>query len=1204
MRFEIRYQLRSPFFLGTLLMFALIHYLAITGTGIHLDLSNQIAINSAYGILQIELVLFGFGILPIVAFVTTAMTRDFEHATAPLVFVTPISPKQFVLGRFLGAFGLALLIGLAGLLGSMIGTFMPWLDQARIAPFTPLTWTYIFLVVILPSTFVLCAIFFCVSALTRSFALTFAAAIAFFAAEILLNLYARFETGIWTALADPSARLTVMAETRYWTVAELNRNLPLGMLPQNRLLWLTVALLALLLVLMRFRLDLDFDTQIHEATQRITKKSREIVAFLRVFFVRLRGEKPRPAIQKITPVQTFSPRAVSAQLFFQLKMDLAGIFKSPLIYIILALVAATMIGEFQGNVSRVGLETPLYPLTSRMLPFLRYGMLQFILLIGLWYSAELIHRERACNIDEIINASPFPGWLLIVSKTATLCLVVNVLMLMAVFSLMAMQATAGYTCFEPGVYLQSAFIYNGFYYCMLCILAVVIQVICANKWLGMLLTLGVYIVLLSLEPMGFDHALYSFAIPEATYSDMNGFGHFRKPVFSLIGYWVAFCALLIIAGHLLYPRGNYFSVRERWREARIRFNTKVRITAGLAAAAFIAIGGWVFYNTNILNEYLTPHERMQRRADYEKAYGHYDNAPTPSYDSINMAIDIFPAERRLESSGTAMLGNHRKVPINEFVVSVNLLLRVNQLAVENATLAQSDAAQGFYLYRLNAPLPPGGAVKMTWKVTRRNEGFAAAEPDNELVANGTFVNTFGVMPIPGYDNERRITDNAERSKYGLAPAPRVPALGDPEYADRIGYGVDSRTEFEVVLSTSAGQVAVAPGKLQKEWRQDDRHYFHYRAEKPILPNFSFCSARYAIARDRWKDVALEIYYDPKHPFNIAAMMETAKRGLEMYSAEFATYQYSYLRILEYPRYRTAAKFQPGIIPYSEAIGFVTDLRRQENADYGVMHELAHQWWGDRIIGAQMQGRQMLNETMAEYSTLMLFREYYRPVFANRIAGKMLDNYLNGRSQESEAELPVMYTENHGYLRAKGPLGLYALQDIIGREKVHQALRNFLRDYSFQTSPCPTSRDLVNALRAEAPAEYQQLITDLFERIVLYDLQVDSASARQVDGGYEVTIEVTAKQFAADGSGKETAEPLDSWFDVAVFAETAEPLEGENPLYIRKHRLRSGKQTLTVRTTQKPGIAMLDPFHKRIERSAGNNSVKIAALSPEWRRGHD
>jgi ABC-2 type transport system permease protein len=1199
MRFEIRYQLRSPFFLGALLMFALIHFMSITQTFIHIDnFSNQVAINSAYAILQIEQALSIFGMLPIVAFVTTAMTRDFELSTASLLYVTPVSPKIFVLGRFLGALSLALLIGLAGLLGAMIGAFMPWLDPARVAPFTLLPWAYVFFVVILPSTFVLCAVFFSVAALTRSLAMTFAAAMAFFVAEAFLNIYAKPENGAWVALADPSATLTVAAETRYWTVAELNTNLPLGLLTQNRLLWLTVALLALLLALLRFRLDLDFEHSqsafflLHKGARRSTKKGNKIMAFLRVFFVWLRGEKPQPAIQKITPVQNFSPRASFAQFVSQLKMDLSCVFKSPLIYIILALEIANLIGEFLGNVSRVGLETPLYPLTSQMLPFLRFGMLGQILLVGLWYSAELIHRERASGIDEIINASPFPDWLMILAKTTALCMVVNALMLVAVGALMALQTAAGYAHFELGLYLQSAFIYNGFYYCMLCILAVVIQAISPNKWLGLLLTLGVYIGLLSLEPMGFDHVLYSFSIPYVGYSDMNGFGHGAKPVLSLIAYWGAFCVLLLIVGHLLYPRGNYSAMRERLRDARARLGAGVRLTAGLAAIAFIAIGGWVFYNTNIRNEYLTPDARMRRKADYERAYGRYEDAPSPSYDSIEMAIDIFPEERRLESRGSAILGNHKKAPINEFVVSVKPVLRVNQIVVENATLAQSDKAQGFYLYRLNAPLAPGATVKMTWNVTRKNEGFVATDPGDEIVTNGTYVNNIDVTPIPGYDGDRRITDNAQRRKYGLPPAPRAAALGDPARLNKLAYGVDSRTAFEIVLSTGADQIAVAPGVLQKEWRQAGRRYFHYKAEAPILPYISINSARYEVARDRWNDVALEIYYDPKHSFNIAALMATTKRALEFFSKEFAPYEYSYLRILECPRYLKGARFHPGTVPYSEAI-FLNDLSKLENTDYGVIHEIAHMWWGLRITGAQMQGRQMLNENMAEYSTQMLFKEYLPPVYINRLTRGRLDGYLNGRSGEEEAELPLMYAEERGH---KGPLAMYALQDIIGKEKVHQALRNFLRDYSFQTSPCPTSRDLVNALRAEAGPEYQQLITDLFERIVLYDLQIDAAGAREIDGGYEVTIEVTAKQFAADGHGKETEEPLDTWFDVAVFAETDKPLEEVTPLYIAKHRLRSGKQVLTVRTSRRPGIAALDPFHKMIERSAGNNSLIIAAPS--------
>ena len=231
------------------------------------------------------------------------------------------------------------------------------------------------------------------------------------------------------------------AETRYWTIAELNMRLPLGLVSQNRLLWLTIALLALLLTSLRFRLDLAEGAPFRFRRRPFAQRTR------------------RPAIQKITPVQSFSPRGSFAQFVSQMKMDLSCVFKGPLIYIILALEIANLISEFQGNAGLLG--TPPYPLTSQMLPILRSGMLGIIPLIGLWYPAELIHRERASGVSEIVNASPFPDWLMILSKTSVVCLVVNLLMLVAVLTLMAMQAASGQNNFELGLYLQSAFIYNG-----------------------------------------------------------------------------------------------------------------------------------------------------------------------------------------------------------------------------------------------------------------------------------------------------------------------------------------------------------------------------------------------------------------------------------------------------------------------------------------------------------------------------------------------------------------------------------------------------------------------------------------------------------------------------------------------------------------------------------------------------------------------
>lgn len=1192
MQFELRYQLRSPFFLGALLIFALIHFFTITGTGIHLDISALAAINSPHAILLTELILAIFGMLPVVAFVTTAVTRDFEHGTAALVYVTPIRPQRFLLGRFAGVLLLTWMIGLAGLLGTMIGTFMPWLDQERVASFALAPYAYVLGVIILPNMLIIAALFFAVAALTRSVALTFALAVVLFVADVLLRLYARLDADNWLLLADPFGGLAVAAETRYWSVVELNSMLPVGRLPANRLLWVGLALSALVWTLWRFRLDLAEQAGRRGGRRHVLRPDASIRVSVSSSIVS----------NSVTAKPSFTARDSFLQFLSQLRMDLACVCKSPLLYVIVLLGIAAVVGEHNGNVGPL-LNMPLYPLTSLMLGFMRYGMLQFIMLIAIFYAAELIHRERESGTDGIIHAAPFQNWIMVVAKTVALCLVVSGLMLVVMLTSIVLQAAAGYTNFELGLYLQSVFLYNGFYYWMLCILAVVIQVLSPHKWLGMLLTLSVFIVLQSLQALGYDHVLYAFNIPYAVYSDMNGFGHFAAPVLALMGYWAAFCALLVIIGLLFYPRGQTFSVRERLAEGRARSSGGVVPGSVLAGLAFVSSGAWIFYNTNILNEYLTPDERLQRQVDYETVYGRYENLPTPSFDSIRMEVDIFPEERRLESRGSATLGNHKRVPISEFVVSVNPILQVQELVVENAVLLQSDEAQGFYLYQLDTALAPDATVEMSWQLTRSNPGFVAANPDNELVSNGTFVETTGVMPIPGYDSTRRITDNAVRREYGLPPAPRLPTLGDPAHLDSLAYGIDSRTDFEIVLSTSADQIAIAPGVLQRDWVQDERHYFHYMAEAPILPGLAITSARYAVARDRWNDVSIEIYYHPQHASNINAMLTTAKRGLEYYSSEFAPYQYSYFRMIEYPRYRTNVQAFPGTVAYSEATGFVVDLRQWANVDYATLHELAHMWWGDRITGAQMQGRQMLNETMAQYSTLMFFKEHYPPEYANRLAAELLDNYLNGRSSEGEAEMPLMVTEEQGNISYnKGPLVLYALRDILGEDiggndpsggkVLHHALRNFLAEYSFKTAPFPMSRDLVNAVRAVAGEEHQSLITDLFERITFYDLRIESALARVVDGGYEVDIEVTGRQLQADGRGVESEVPLDSWFDVALFPDAGEALDVATPLLVEKQRLHSGGQTLTLSTATLPELVVLDPFHKMIERTPMDNVLEV------------
>ncbi len=299
---------------------------------------------------------------------------------------------------------------------------------------------------------------------------------------------------------------------------------------------------------------------------------------------------------------------------------------------------------------------------------------------------------------------------------------------------------------------------------------------------------------------------------------------------------------------------------------------------------------------------------------------------------------------------------------------------------------------------------------------------------------------------------------------------------------------------------------------------------------------------------------------------------------------------------EYARYRSNVQAGVGTIAYSEGAGFLTDLRGWNCLDYATLHELAHQWWGN-VYGARMQGRQLLNEGLAQYSTLMVYKEFAGKVLARRILADFHDSYLNARSSETGAEQPVLLTEDQGYLSYnKAPLALFALQELIGADKVNGALRAYYTRFVDMKPPFPTSRDLVDELRAAADPKYQNLIADLFERIVLYDVAVTAAQAHPVDGGYDVVLDLTGRQFEASGDGAENEVPLDTWFQVAVFPDSDRDVAELEPLYLQHHRLRSGVQRITVRVAEKPGSVAVDPFHLMIDRMREDNLLRLPPKS--------
>jgi ABC-2 type transport system permease protein len=110
--------------------------------------------------------------------------------------------------------------------------------------------------------------------------------------------------------------------------------------------------------------------------------------------------------------------------------------------------------------------------------------------------------------------------------------------------------------------------------------------------------------------------------------------------------------------------------------------------------------------------------------------------------------------------------------------------------------------------------------------------------------------------------------------------------------------------------------------------------------------------------------------------------------------------------------------------------------------------------------------------------------------------------------------------------------------------------------------------------------------DLIATITLWDLQTTGARAqRAANGEYRVTLDVQAAKVRSDSAGNDTTIPMHDLVDIGIFAA---PENGERlgkPLYLAKHRVRSGRQSITVTVRGTPAHAGIDPFRKLIARHA-------------------
>jgi len=1202
-RFEFAYQLRRP---ATWLYFAVLFFVAwsIIQANYVPDARDGWLLLNVPLVIASTTVVAGMLWLFIAASVAgDAAARDIESGLHPLSFSAPTPKFQYLAGRFLAAYALNALILLAVPAGMVLGMLWPDVEPEILGPWRPEAFLLAYAVIALPNAFIATAVQFCFAALGRRAIVSYFGSALLFFASMGLSVFVMsvLKQPDVARLLDPVGMIAIVSGlSDTWTTHEVNTRL-VGLQPLllgNRLLWLVVGAAVLAFTYRRFRLA-------HPAERgRRAKRTRALAAS--------QDDATAPSLPiALRPAAAMGARSFGRTTHWRQVLAIAGrslrtLARGWIVFAPLAAVAFVVCVAISANMEFMGV--PLLPRTEHVLGYLTAALASpanklwmLIPLLTIFYAGELVWGERDARMGEISGATPAPEWVFFVAKFLALAGVLVAWMVVLIVAGVLGQTILGYPHFELDLYAKVLLGLQLPDYLLFALLALAIHTIVNHKQLGMLSALLVYGVIAFAPTLGLEHKLLVFgASPAWSYSDIRGFGASLTPWLAFKAYWCAWAILLAVLARLAWVRGRESNPRVRLALARARLTRPTAITGALAATAVLGLGGVIFYNTNVLNEYQSQATRLARAAAYERQYARYADAPQPRLAASTMRVELHPERRAAEFRGSYRLQNTTTQAIDTLHIATSTGAGVETRRLDfdrPVTTVREDKVLGHRIYKLGTPLHPGESMQLRYEVDLAPRGFGNNGADESVAANGSWLIALAYVPSIGYQPVRELREAGDRLTQGLPARPLFPKLED--IAARKGTPGDVGMQFEAIVGTANDQIAVAPGKLRRSWRKDGRRYFHYASNAPLGVDVQVYSARYAVRREHCHGVEVSVFHHPGHANIVDAMARSACAALDLYGPLYGPYTSDSLHLVEVSERGIGAHSEPGLVDYGDGFALLDPATKDGGLDLVTAvtaHEVAHQWWGgNRFRPARVEGAGLLIESMATYSATQVVEELLGPQQLQAYLGMMRDQYQVPRS----LAMPPLLRATEQFLNyRKGPLALHAMSQYIGRDQVNLALRRLLDAHPAGSTPLATSLDLYRELQAVTPTRYRGVLHDLFAVNAYWQLSATKATKKKLaDGRWQLALDLRARKLVVEETGEERERPLDEWVEIGVYPGAANRQENRQvivgtPIYLKKHRITNVTEAITVIVPGEPGHVGVDPRSLLIDVKPRDNFVDI------------
>lgn len=990
----------------------------------------------------------GMGMLMIIIIAITTggvLYKEIQYKSAQWTYALPFNDKHFFIGRFLAAFLYLVILSTGMIVGHLL---VPYSGIGEASRFGPVQWGPLFhgwIMFTIPNLFFYVSIVFFSIVFTKRIATSYLAV--FLVVIIFLIAQTSYETGggdhlLSYILADSGGYVAAQHYTELLTPIQKNTAYfeLSGYVLQNRLFWLGLALLLTVITYFKFSFKYFIQAGVNKSKKiKETKNTPFTVPSIKL-----------PKVVKQFKITDFIKKLGSLS-----KLEFLNIVRPVSFKIILGII---LLMVFMQNITwnatyYIGNELPI---SSNMTYFrMQWGV--FVNMLIMVWAGELFFKDKTVNIWQITDSLPVPVWVVQLSRLVAIIGLSLVLSISFIFiSIFTQILLGGASYIELGRFVEDLLLYRWAFlnYTLWASLVFFVGSLTSRRILTHILCVGLFIFLIISYEFDIIEDLrvgFGFVPGVEDYSEMSGYGIFQTSANWFFLYWLVLTIALVMLGIWLWKRGS----DKKWKN-RLSYNNMQ--LGHISKVVMIAFFGLFFFLLTFLNRNIydignfTPEaEEEYLDAAYEKQYKYLETKPQPKYKTLDVRLDFFPSERRVDFSADIILENQKGVDTLFFNTKDFVQINTVQLNEQELRVVKKDEEQNITAYLVPHKIQKDSLLQLTLQGNKQYIGLVQSDFQADITTNGCYGSIQDFLPVFGYDSDKELLENRTRVEQGLHRLDSRMAKIDDSFAlTQNVFSTDADlVNGKITISTEAGQIPFTAGGLQKIETIDGRTIAHYTIDSPQVFNWHVGSANYKITKDSANKVSYAILHKPSHAFNIEMYKEAITKGVNFMETRFGLKAVeNKLQLVEIHHWQDAKYTFANTIALSEKEGWVANtegLQEQAYIYQTIGSGLASLWVQKNVAIANVQGADMIVEALPEAMGLQFVKENLGEKAVQLLIKKKQDKYAKDKNNEPNTEQPLVYADGIDYLEPnKGAINLYKLIELIDEESFIETLKAFTK----------------------------------------------------------------------------------------------------------------------------------------------------------------